>query len=162
MQEWIAAMQETNTLIGAVAGLINPETFIAGVGSIKAIGKDNQIAKWEKLADLLAIWSSPFIATSLINNQDTPLHWDNGATYASMDILASVGPFQIGRFMVLILEYKFLFSSGTVIGLLGRVVLHVAQVTGERLCYAQYLRENILDTLAVDEPEWTNIHHLLQ
>ena len=52
-QEWIAAMQETNTLIGAVASLINPETFIAGVGSIKAIGKDNQIVKREKLADLL-------------------------------------------------------------------------------------------------------------
>jgi len=35
--EWIAAVSETNTLLGAVAGLIHPATFNMGVACIKAI-----------------------------------------------------------------------------------------------------------------------------
>jgi hypothetical protein len=159
-QEWLAAMRDTNSLIGAVAGLIHPATVYTGMRSIEAIAKNGRIAKRENLEDLLAIWTSPFVAASLINNRDTPLHRDNGATYASMDILTSVGPFEYGRFMVPSLGLKFLFRSGTVIGLLGRVVPHKAEVAGERLCYAQYLRENILDTLAVEETRWVTIQDL--
>jgi hypothetical protein len=160
-QQWVAAMQETNMLIGAIVGVINPASFLTGVDCIKAIANDQNIVKREKLEDLVAIWTSPFIAASLINNRNTPLHRDNGATYASMDILTSVGPFEIGKFKVPSLGYRFLFGSGTLIGLVGRVVPHAAEVTGERLCYAQYLRENILDSIGVEEPGWMSIRQLI-
>jgi len=58
------------------------------------------------------------------------------------------------------LGYKFIFMSGTVIGLLGRVVPHAAQVDGERLCYAQYLREVIMTPLGVAEPTFVNLNTL--
>jgi len=161
-REWVAAMEETNLFLGAVAGVINAEAFMTGVNCVQAIENDARIAKREMLDDLLTVWSSPFIAASLINNRNTPLHRDNGATYASMDMLASVGHFQSCKFMVPSLGYEFLFRSGTVIGLLGRVVPHEAEAIGERLCYAQYLRENILDTLGVDQPGWINIQTLAQ
>ena len=153
LQEWLAVMGETNQLIGAVVGVLNTPTFATGINCVHAIENNAQIAKRENLHNLLAVWSSPFIAASLINNRNTPLHRDNGATYASMDMLASIGPFHTGKFMVPSLGYEFLFRSGTVIGLLGRVVPHAAEVTGERLCYTLYLRENILETLGVEEPD---------
>ena len=71
-----------------------------------------------------------------------------------MDTLTSVGPFQYGRFMVPTLGYQFLFGTGSLFGILGRIVPHAAEASGEQFCLAQYLRENILSTLGVEEPEW--------
>jgi len=58
------------------------------------------------------------------------------------------------------LGYRFLFKSGTLIGLLGRIVPHAADVSGERLCYAQYLREDVLHALGVEVPDWVNVDNL--
>jgi hypothetical protein len=156
-QDWVSAMDGTNMLLGAVTAIIHPTTFMTGVNCINAIERSSDIAKSENLPDLLKVWTAPFVAASVISNRDTPLHRDNGATYGSMDVLASVGPFEEAKFMVPSLGYQFLFGSGTVIGLLGRVVPHAAEASGERLCYAQYLRENILSSLGVDSPGLMNI-----
>jgi len=160
-RDWIRAMQGTNILLGAVVGLIHPTTFATGVACIKAIGRSEEIYKRENLNELMNIWTSPCIAASVINNRDTPLHRDNGATYGSMDFLTSVGRFGCGTFKATSLGLKFLFKSGTVIGLLGRLVPHAAEADGERLCFAQYLRESILTTLGVCEPEFVNINDLI-
>jgi hypothetical protein len=157
MQEWVTAIEVTNLLLGGVTAVIHPTTYTTGVNCVKAIERSSSIVKTENLGDLLKVWTTPFVAASVISNRDTPLHRDNGATYGSMDVLASVGPFEHAKFMVPSLGYELLFSSGTVIGLLGRVVPHGAQASGERMCFAQYLRENILSTLRVDGPEWVNI-----
>lgn len=157
---WVSVMETTNTLLGAVLGVIHPPTFNAGVNCVLGIERSPDIAKRENLDDLLQVWTSPCIAGSVINNRNTPLHRDNGASYGSMDILTSVGSFNKGRFMVPGLGYEFLFTSGSVFGLLGRIVQHGAEVDGERMCLAQYLRENIFSTLGVEEPEWINVNDI--
>ena len=156
-QDWVASMSETNKLLGAVVKVIHPATFATGAACVKAIGRSEDIEKADNLQHLMKIWTSPFPAASVINNRDTPLHRDNGGTYASMDVITSVGPFQYGRFKTPSLGCEFLFGSGTVIGLLGRIVPHGAEAFGERLCYAQYLRENILATLDVEGPQLVDI-----
>jgi hypothetical protein len=158
-RQWIAAMKETNLLLGGVIGLIHPSTFASGISCIKAIGQSDEIVKREHLDELMGGWTSPCTAASVINNRDTPLHRDNGATYGSMDFLTSVREFH-GTFMAPTLGYTFSFTSGTVIGLLGRIVPHAAKVQGERLCYAQYLREIILKPLGVGQPQLVNINEL--
>jgi hypothetical protein len=84
-RKWIAAMEETNELLGAVIRLIHPTTFATGVACIKAISKSDQICKRENLDELISRWTSPCIAASVMNNWNTPLHRDNSATYGSMD-----------------------------------------------------------------------------
>jgi hypothetical protein len=160
-RQWLATMEETNIFLGGVIGLIHPTTFKTGASCIWAIASNGQIQKAENLPELMKIWTSPCTAASVINNRNTPIHRDNGATYGSMDFLTSVGPFSIARFMVPTLGYEFYFKSGTCIGLLGRIVPHAAEAAGERLCYAQYLRENILTTLGVDGPALVNINDLV-
>ena len=159
-RQWLDGMAGTNLLLGAVVGLIHPTSFKTGAECVSAIGNNENIQKAENLGELMKIWTSPFPAASVINNRDTPIHRDNGATYASMDCLTSVGPFAIGKFIVPAIGLEFLFRSGTVICLLGRVLPHAAEVTGERMCYAQYLRENILSTLGVAEPAFIAIQDL--
>jgi hypothetical protein len=159
--EWIAAMEETNTLLGAVLGVIHPPTFTTGTKCVHGIEQRSEIMKRENLNELLSVWTSPCVAGSIISNRNTPIHRDNGATYGSMDLLASVGDFNDGRFQVPSLGYEFLFSSGAVFALLGRILPHAAEVTGERVCVAQYLRENILETLGVEEPHWIRIQDIM-
>ena len=159
---WVSAMETTNTLLGAVLGVIHPPTFNAGVNCIQGIEQSPEIRKRENLDQLLNVWTSPCIAGSIINNRNTPLHRDNGASCGSMDIMASVEAFYKVTFTVPSLGYEFLFSSGSVFGLLGRIVPHGAEVEGERMCFAQYLRENIFSTLGVDEPEWINIENIVR
>src|SRR5258708_19218654 len=106
-REWVSAVNETNELLGAVVSIMHPATFLTGVQCIKGIQKSHDIAKRENLNELLEVWTSPFIAGSIINNRNTPLHRDNGASYSAMDTLTSVGPFQYGRFIVPTLRYKY-------------------------------------------------------
>ena len=159
--EWLASMENTNTLLGAVLGIIHPPTFTTGAKCVQAIGQRPEIMKRENLDQLLNVWTSPCVAGSIINNRNTPIHRDNRATYGSMDLLASVGQFQDGRFQVPSLGYEFLFSSGSIFGLLGRIIPHAAAVTRERVCVTQYLRENILDTLGVAEPNFIKIQDIM-
>jgi hypothetical protein len=158
---WIAAMEETNTLLGAVLGLIHPPTFKAGVHCVESIAHSPDVSKRENLDELVELWTSPCIGGSIINNRNTPLHRDNGASFGSMDILASVGNFHDGKFMVPTLGYRFLFASGAAFGLLGRIVPHAAEATGQRLCFAQYLRENVFSTLGVEEPGWIDLRNVI-
>jgi hypothetical protein len=161
VRNWVSTMENSNLLLGGVIGVMHPSTFSAGVKCIKAIQSNIEcIAKSENLEEVLDVWTSPLIAASVINNRNTPVHRDNGATYCSMDFLTSTGSFTQGVFMVPGLGFRFLFKSGTLIGLLGRIVPHGADVSGERLCYAQYLREDVLHALGVEKPDWVNVHSI--
>src|SRR5258705_11726362 len=99
-QESVSAVTETNELLGAVVSIMHPARFLTGIQCIKGIHESDDIAKRDNLNELLEEWTSPFIAGSIINNRNTPLHRDNGALYSAMDTLLSVGTFQYGRFMV--------------------------------------------------------------
>lgn len=154
---WISAMEESNLLLGAVLGVIHPPTYKAGIQCIRQIAQQKDIAKRENLEELLRVWTSPCVAGSVMNNRNSPIHRDTGGSHCSMDLLASVGKFSEATFAVPSLGYQFCFRSGAIFGILGKIVPHGATVTGERLCYAQYLRDNIFSTLGVEQPGWMNM-----
>jgi hypothetical protein len=160
--KWVSALEGTTSFLGAVLGVMHPSTFQTGMNCVRAIVASNNVAKREGLEQLMNEWTSPYTTISLINNRDTPLHRDNGGSYTVMDLLVSVGTYSTGEFTVPGLGFTFWYTPGTVIGLLGRIVQHGAAASGERLCYAQYLRENVLDDLGLSEPEWVNIDELEQ
>lgn len=95
-----------------------------------------------------------------MSNRDSPLHRDTGAAYTCMDLLVSVGQYTNGEFQVPGLGLNLWYRPGTVIGLLGRIVRHGAKANGGRLCFAQYLRETVLDAMDINYPDWVNIQDL--
>jgi hypothetical protein len=157
---WVSAVGESLTLLGGLLRIINLAVFHTGISCIETISNSGQVAKREGLKDLLDIWTTPYTTASLMNNRDCPLHRDKGGNYSSMDLLTLVGPYEKANFEVPGLGYRFWYPSGTVIGLLGRVVQHSAVAKGERLCWAQYLKENVLSTLGIDPPQWAYIQDL--
>jgi len=162
-QEWIWETSETFALLGGILAIINPAQYDVGIACVEAFANHpEKVAKRDLLADLLEAWTSPYTACSLMNNRDTPLHRDNGGRYSSMDMLTSVGEYDGGRLYLPGLGLEFGYGSGSVVGVAGRVVQHGANANGDRLCIAQYFRENVLDALGISEVEWTTIDQLLQ
>ena len=79
-----------------------------------------------------------------------------------MDLLVSVGSYRDSEFHIPGLGLKLWYRPGMVIGLLGRVVRHGAVAFGGRLCFAQYLSENVLNKLQIPHPKWIYIQDILQ
>ena len=151
-------MKETFALVGGVLAVINPAQYNAGIACIEALlEQPEKVAKREFLAELLNIWTMPYNAMSLMSNQNSPLHWDNGGAYTSMDLLLSVRDYANGRFFAPGLSFEFWYRPGTVIVLVGRVLRHGATAEGERFCVALYMRESVLKDLGIPEPEWMRI-----
>jgi len=158
--KWVRLMERTTAFLGAVLAAAHPATFDTGMKCVQAIGTGKKVAKTENLEELMDIWSSPFTTMSLMSNRDSPQHRDTGATHTCMDWLVSVGTYKSGHFQLPGLGLTLWYRPGTVIGLLGRVVRHGAVAFGGRLCFAQYLRESVLKTLGIAEPDWVNIADL--
>lgn len=158
LRQWIEEMGDTSALIGAVTAVTNPSMFQAGMDCIKAIATNpERVAKREHLDELLHIWTSPFPTVSLMNNRNSPLHRDNGGGYSYMDILLSVGDYRDGHFYVPGVGGDLSYCAGNVIGLCGCIVQHGATAVGERFVFAQYLRETVLKSLGIPDPDWVYI-----
>ena len=161
--EWLRTAQGDFALLGGVLSVINHAQFEAGVATVKSIHAHlPKIAKNGVLPELLEIWTSPCVGMSLMSNRDSPLHRDNGASYTSMDLLASVGTYSVGRLHLPGLGLECSYNSGTVIALAGRIIQHGAMSDPERLCISFYLRENVLKELRVSQPDWVHIDSLLK
>lgn len=161
-RQWVQQMEETFAFLGGILSIINPAQYNVGISYVEKIRSEpERIAKRNYLEYLLGTWTLPYAACSLMNNRDSPLHRDNGGGYRSMDLLTSVGKYGEGRLYLPGLGVEFWYGSGSVVGIAGRVVLHGAEANGERLCIAQYSRENVLQALGISEPEWTVIQDLL-
>ena len=159
--QWIESMQVSSALLGALVAVMNPEVYNTGVRCIQAFNDDpDMVAKSGQLQELLEVWSSPYPVVSLISNQDSPLHRDNGGDYSSMDLLASVGDYVNGRFNVPGLGPDLLYSSGTVIGVASWVVHHRATARGQQLCLAMWLQQNVLASSNIPAPDWVQIQDL--
>jgi len=160
--QWTAVVGETAALLGAALSIINPQVYQAGLSCIRQFAENlAKINKNETLGEVLRIWASPYTAFSLINNRDTPLHRDNGAGYSAMDLLVTVGDYHSGRLDLPGLGYRFLYSSGMVLAIAGCVVWHGAEAKGDQLCWANYLRESVLEAMGIPEPSWVSLADIL-
>ena len=155
---WTAYVEETAALLGAALAIMNPNIYDAGIQCIRTFSENpHKINKNDRLGQILQIWASPYTACSLINNRNTPLHRDNGANYQAMDLLTTVGDYKNGWLELPGLGYRLRYNSGTVVTIAGRVVRHGATADGERLCWAQYLRQSVLESLEIPEPSWVSV-----
>jgi hypothetical protein len=145
---WMKAMEDTTTFLGAILSVINPAVYETGSRFIQEIERHPyRVAKREKLGSLLASWTSPYTSASLMSNRDSPLHRDSSGEYSTMDLLLLVGHYSNGRFHVPGLGCDFMYTLGTVIRVVGRVLMHGATASGERVCYAQWNKRNVLASL---------------
>jgi hypothetical protein len=161
MLKWMAAMSETFTLLGGLTSILNPHVFNAGIKVIQAIHTMPELVhKGETLPHILAAWSTPFTALSLMNNRNMPVHRDNGLGFTVNDMLITVGPYTNGILELPSLGCRFRYHSGTIASFSGQLLPHAVSAEGERLCISQYLRELVLQTFDITDDMWTTLEEI--
>ncbi|CAA7266454.1 unnamed protein product [Cyclocybe aegerita] len=152
--QWLCEAQEANLLIGGILGVIHPALYETGRRAVQALHGDVPV---DKGANILELWALPFTSVSIMNNRQTPVHHDSGGGFKCMDLLATVGPYTNGEMDIPTVGIRVRYSAGTMVGITRRALLHAAKVTGERACFAYYMRHNVLKHLNLEEPGWAKV-----
>ena len=159
MQAWLADTAESFALMGAFLSIVHPVLYRTGRdGFMKIISDPSVVKEGGMVLEILKLWTSPFSGYGLISNCTTPLHQDNNSQGPWFDFLMTVGPYSGSNLMLHSLGLKLRYDSGTMVALLGRIIRHgTTEANGSRLCIAQYMRDNVLDRLGMEAPNWISL-----
>lgn len=103
------------------------------------------------------IWASLFNGVQVMYNRTTPVHRDNSSSHAWFDLLVTIGPYNTCFLHLPGVGLYFAYSSGTVVGICGRLLRHeVFDFEGERLGLAYYMRKNVVKRLGTNPAGWAN------
>ncbi|EAU90730.2 hypothetical protein CC1G_03999 [Coprinopsis cinerea okayama7 len=145
--KFVDEMEESLALVGAILSVVHPELYEIGchVMNEMRVADESQVKYPEQVHRVLKTWASPFTALSLIINRETIQHRDTSGPRYGMDILVTGGRYENGRFETPGLGLRWAYDPGTLVALLGKILLHgVAPVNGERWCLAHFWRERLV------------------
>lgn len=159
---WIREMKIPSAIIGGILSIIHPEQYRAGIESLKKLHDFPEVVdNPNRLAEILSVWSAPCHAISVISNRKTPRHRDIHGVRKWMDILLAVGEYSQGWLLLNGLGMKFDYTPGTVVGIPGCILTHVAECNGDRACIAYYMRENVNERLLSQIGMWSSAELVL-
>ena len=132
--------------MGALLSIVHPELYKIGQEVLKKVVDNPEMVKdGEDVLEVLRLWTTPFSGYGLISNCTTPLHRDNNSQGPCFNSLTTIGEYEAGaRFKLKNLGLEVDYPSGTMVFLLGKLVQHgVSEINGNRVCIAQYMRDNM-------------------
>lgn len=147
---------ESFALMGAFLYIAHPELYAAGRQVFRAIGENpSLIEESTAVLDILQYWTSPFSGYSVISNRVTPFHRDNYSRAQWYDLLATTGPYEGARLMLANIGVELQYDAGTMVALCGKILRHgVPETAGDRVCIAQWMRDNVHSRAKVKAPGW--------
>jgi hypothetical protein len=140
---------EVHLLLFAIARIVHPTGFIAGLDSVlNVLGEDN-------ILPFLHLWPLPFNALSAISNRETALHRDNDTRPEGLDMTMTCGIYHSCVLEKAGLGLRFHWPPGSISCFNGKLVRHgVSKSIGERVCLAYYMRNSVQERYDIDPPEW--------
>jgi hypothetical protein len=152
---WLETSKDAFLLVGGILSIIQPELYDLGIQALSRLLANPSLCKEpEELAQILQLWYSPFSAVSVISNRSTPLHRDTGGRAQWVDFLVALGYYQQGQFEVPGLGLTLKYGPGTAVAFSGKIFRHGAKCVGDRACVAFYMRDNVLERLALPVGQW--------
>jgi hypothetical protein len=160
--EWVARTQWAAALTGAILSIIHPDQYIIGrLALLELVWWPDSISYMSDVKNILKVWASPFMALSVVVNRQTPIHRDVHGWFPWMDMLLTYGPYHSTRMELRSLGVWLLYESGTIVAICGKVVPHaVSECSGERVCIAYYMRDNVHARLNIPAGTWVNTNML--
>lgn len=117
------------------------------------------LREMETTKDIANEWQSVYTGINVISNRLTPAHRDSKGRPEWFDTLANYcdGDSQ-PRLQITDLGLDLEYSSGTVVGFCGSIFEHEVQSwgTGDRVCQAHFMREEVRRRLNVAPASWVN------
>jgi hypothetical protein len=150
--EWLDETSESFALMGTLLSIVHPELYEIRWEVLQKVADHPEMVKdGEDVLEVMRLWTTPFSGYGLISNCNTPFHQDNNSQGPWYDCLMTIGEYEIGGRLVLKnLELELDYASGTMVFLLGKLVQHrISGINGNRVCIAQYMRDNIHERMRV-------------
>jgi len=149
--DWLDSISESNAVVSAILAVIHPKLYDAGRQTADCLRNTPQIGP----QDILCRWASVFNGVSVISNRITLPHRDTGSRFNWYDILATSGRYEGCTLELLSLGISLEYSTGSVVGILGKVLMHeVRTFEGDRVCYAYFMRNNVHEWARVPGSDW--------
>lgn len=151
-EDWLAAITQTEGDVNQILSLISHKLYHDGKKALQIIQRMHpDHANVQR-------WPSCFSGITVICNRKTPTHRDKGGRPEWFDILVSAGSHTSAHLDLPDLSAQLLYTPGTTIAICGKLFRHGVQTWegGERLCYAHYLRNNVLNRLSIAVSSWVH------
>lgn len=150
-------------LMGAICRTIHPTQYYYALQALKELDSyPDHCKEPARLREILSLWTIPFNAMQIISNRETPLHQDVQGRNEWYDILLTLGEYDNGRMVLPGLGLRLVYNPGTLVAISGKMVLHgVSRVNGDRISFAQFLRDKVMTRLGQLNAMYMNISNLL-
>ena len=130
--------------------LISPELHAAGWDAITKM--------WSHpyTREMANAWSSPYTGITVISNRVTPSHVDAKGYLRWYDILLGFGTYTQATLRLPDIGAELEYLPGTIIAINGKFLRHevTGWIGGDRICYAHFMRKEVLDRLGVRILSW--------
>jgi RNA polymerase subunit RPABC4/transcription elongation factor Spt4 len=149
-RRWLSEIGETLAFLSGVLRVMHPHQYALGRATME------QLIDREDLRDVLTLWPSIFNGLQAISNRECPIHRDHNTRCEWYDLLATIGPYRSAILEMPGLGLQFAYNAGTLVGLCGKMLRHgVSEADGERICLAQYMRENVQKRCGNTNVNWS-------
>jgi hypothetical protein len=147
---WMAAISGAEMDVNYIFSLISPELHQDGLLAADKIRANNPNHPG------VQNWPSDFNGIGVIVNRITPIHRDKGGRIEWYDILWAAGTYQSARMVLSDLGAELQYDPGTLVAITGRLLRHGVRKWegGERICYAHYMKNDVLDRLEIQNSSW--------
>lgn len=149
---WLARTEGALHLLNAVLAVAHPELHQAGEQALNVLRTSGAHRKHRAYAKK---WTSVYTGVSVICNRACPPHRDPGGREDWYDMLLTIGRYARGVLNMPDLGATFDYNPGTAVLLTSKCIRHaVPPVEGERVCYAWFMRDDVLERLGVGVTPW--------
>ena len=131
------------------------DLFSTGMASIDKLMRGEELNTWH---DNVKMWPSFFSRMEVIANRHTPSHRDGQGGPACYDFLVSAGRHSNAWLDLPDIDARLSYDPCTVVALCGKILRHGVDPnwTGERLCIAHFIRDNVHNRLKLERPPWVS------
>jgi hypothetical protein len=156
----MAAIASVEALLDVALLLTHPSQYIAAVTVVENILVDPYL---NRRAENLHLWPSHvWQGITVLINRLTPAHKDAQGDPAAFDLLLSAGTATTPELKLPGLGATFSYLPGTVFLILGKLITHQVDAwgSGDRICYAHWLRHRSVKESSVGAIKWCTLNDI--
>jgi len=150
---WLDTTAPAEEYLNALMSVIHPDLHAAGERAL------DRLRKQDSTSEIACKWTSIFTGIQTISNRVTPSHRDSRGRPQWYDLITVVGTGSAAKLILPGLGVDLAYTPGAVVGLCGSIIEHEVKHwgSGDRVCYAHFMRKAVLERLGCHSEAWVNI-----
>ena len=165
---WGTLITPVEQLLNKLFGVISPKLHQAVAEAMVKVAWDqpppgSNLWSQDNIVEVARAWPGAMPGISVISNRASICHVDGKGQKEWYDLLVTAGTYTGCWFRFPDLDIRLKYLPGTAIALNGRILRHevIEWKGGDRVCYAHWVRPELLHALSVDCPSWVTQDELI-